>query len=123
MPAPPIPNLPNPRADHDDSFFQGKNWLSASINRLIDAITPKCRENTRILSQGMDAPLPLVIRLRLRMHFLMCCYCKRYAAQLRYIRKASRAFPQYCGNVVTATLPDAVKERMKTLLRREAGER
>jgi hypothetical protein len=115
---PELPN-PNPRAEHDDSLIQGKNWFTARINRFIDAVTPKCRENVRIISRGMDAPLPLSLRLRLRLHFVMCCYCHRYEKQLRDIRMFSRHFPEVSGNIFTAALPAAAKERIKQLIRRE----
>jgi hypothetical protein len=115
--------ISNPRASHDDSFIQGKNWLSARINVFIDRHTPKCRETTRLLSQGMDAPLPLLVRLQLRLHFLMCCYCRRYSEQLRYMRKASRRFQDYSGSALRATLPAAVKEQIKVMLRREQSDR
>lgn len=114
---------PNPRAAHDDSLIQGKNWFTKRINEAIDVITPRCRENTRILSQGMDERLPLILRLRLRLHFVMCCYCKRYAEQLHYIRKAARGFPEFYGNTAAATLPVELKERIKAILRRESSER
>jgi hypothetical protein len=117
----PDQQIPNPRAGHDDSLIQGKNWLSAKINVFIDRHTPKCRETTRLLSQGMDSPLPLLIRLRLRLHFLMCCYCRRYSVQLHYLRKASRRFQDYSGSVFRATLPVTVKERIKLLIQREQG--
>ena len=111
---------PNPRADHDDSLFQGKNWLSARINAEIDRFTPKCRDITRLLSESMDNPLPLLMRFRLRLHFLMCCYCKRYCEQLHYMRKAHRSFHNCSANVPCVPLPDAVKEQIKSLLRRES---
>lgn len=107
----------NPRADHDDSLIQGKNWISAKITVLIDRHSPKCREATRLLSQGMDGPLPLLVRLRLQLHFLMCCYCRRYSEQLHYIRKASRSFQDYSDSALRATLPAAIKDQMKSLLR------
>jgi hypothetical protein len=119
----PAQQTPNPRAGHDDSLFQGKNWLSARINVAIDRLTPKCRETTRLLSRGMDIRLPLVMRFRLRLHFLMCCYCRRYFGQLHSMRKASRSFQDFSGNALRATLPDAVKEQIKSLLRREHGGR
>jgi hypothetical protein len=117
----PDQQTPNPRAVDDDSLFQGKNWLSARINVAIDRLTPKCREVTRHLSQGMDKRLPLLMRFRLRLHFLMCCYCRRYSEQLHFIRKASRRFQDYSGSALRATLPHAVKEQIKLRLRRERG--
>ena len=115
----PDPTAPNPRADHDDSWIQGKNWLTAGINRWIDRVTPKCRENIRLISRGMDERLPVLTRMQIRLHSVMCCYCQRYGEHLIFIRRLSRALPDSSGNETTPGLTTAVKERMKMLLRRE----
>ena len=76
-----------------------------------------CPEVTRILSLGMDKDLPLITRIKLRIHFLMCSFCQRYMKQLKYIREVSRQFPERVGEVANATLADDAKERMKAALR------
>jgi hypothetical protein len=72
----------------------------------------------RILSLGMDKPLPLSTRIKLRVHYLMCSFCARYAKQLNYIREVSREFPEKIGEVSGAKLPTDAKERLKDALRR-----
>ena len=47
-----------------------------------------CHEASRLLSQGMDAPLPLGQRLRLRLHLLVCDACSNFSRQLRLLRRA-----------------------------------
>jgi hypothetical protein len=49
-----------------------------------------CRQVTRLVSQGMDAKLPWHQRLAIRIHFLYCIWCRRYAAQIKFLRKATR---------------------------------
>ena len=84
---------------------------------LICRFTPTCPEVVRILSVGMDNKLSLMMRLKLRIHYLMCSFCERYMKQLKYIRQVSREFPEKVGEVSDASLPADAKERMKAVLR------
>ena len=58
-----------------------------------------------------------MMRMKLRIHYLMCSFCKRYMKQLKYIRQVSREFPAKIGEVSDAALPADAKERMKAALR------
>ena len=69
------------------------------------------------MSLGMDKELSLMMRLKLRIHYLMCSFCERYMKQLKYIRQVSREFPEKIGDVSDASLPADAKERMKAALR------
>ena len=84
---------------------------------LICRFTPTCPEVVRILSLGMDKELPLITRIKLRTHFLMCSFCERYAKQLNYIREVSREFPEKIGEASDEKLPADAKQRMKAALR------
>jgi len=66
----------------------------------------------------MDKQLSLMIRMKLRIHYLMCSFCERYMKQLEYIRQVSREFPDKIGEVSNAKLPAEAKARMKEVLRR-----
>jgi hypothetical protein len=65
----------------------------------------------------MDKELSLMMRIKLRIHYLMCSFCERYMKQLKYIREVSREFPEKIGDVSDASLPADAKERMKAALR------
>ena len=65
----------------------------------------------------MDEKLSLMMRIKLRIHYLMCSFCDRYAKQLKYMRQVSREFPEKIGEVSEAELPADAKERMKAALR------
>ena len=94
-----------------------RNWFQLQIVLLICRFTPTCPEVIRILSLGMDKPLPLTTRIKLRIHYLMCSFCERYAMQLHYMREVAREFPEKIGEVSDAKLPLDFKERMKDALR------
>lgn len=109
---------PNPRPPDDTSPFQEhRNWLQLRIVLLIVRFTPRCPEVTRILSQSMEHELPRITRIKLRIHYLMCSFCERYAKQLKYMRRVAREFPEKVGEVSNETLPAEAKERLKAALR------
>jgi hypothetical protein len=64
----------------------------------------------------MDKDLPLITRIKLRIHYLMCCFCERYAKQLKYMRTVAREFPEKIGEISDAKLPTEAKERLKKAL-------
>lgn len=41
-----------------------------------------CRKMTEMASDYLDRDLPLLARMRFRMHLLMCQHCRRYVDQL-----------------------------------------
>jgi len=65
----------------------------------------------------MDKQLSLMMRMKLRIHYLMCSFCERYMKQLKYIRQVSREFPDKIGEISGATLPAEAKQRLKEALR------
>ena len=110
---------PNPRPADDSSIVQEhRNWFQLQTVLLICRFTPTCPEVIRILSLGMEKELPLLTRMKLRIHFLMCSFCQRYMKQLKYIRQVSREFPDKIGEISDATLPAEAKQRLKEALRR-----
>jgi hypothetical protein len=108
---------PNPRTPDDDSLFQGGNWFSRKMVHLIDQLTPKCTEMTHLISEEMDHPLPFFTRLKMRVHYLMCCYCERYKNNLHYMRSAFRSLHEHVDELSTAALSAETKERLKQTLR------
>jgi hypothetical protein len=65
----------------------------------------------------MDKQLSLTMRVKLRIHYLMCSFCERYAKQLNYMRQVAREFPDKIGEISDATLPAEAKQRLKEALR------
>src|SRR5205823_14232451 len=94
-----------------------RSWLQLRIVLLICRFTPTCPDVVRILSLGMDKQLSLMMRMKLRIHYLMCSFCERYMKQLKFIRQVSREFPDKIGEISDATLPAEAKQRLKEALR------
>jgi len=106
----------NPSPIGNPSVLARRNWFQTRLVIFIGKHTPKCREMVRILSKSMDEPMPLIMRIKKRLHFLICCWCQRYEEQLRYLRKTAVEYPDHVppssGNV-----PADLKERWKEALR------
>ena len=84
------------------------------------AVTPRCRDVTRLLSRSLDTTLPWYTRLRLRLHLAACEWCERYGRHLRLLRDFSRAFPERGCEHDGVVLPPASRERLKAVLRTQA---
>jgi hypothetical protein len=70
----------------------------------------------RILSESMDKPMPFTMRIKKRLHFLICCWCQRYEEQLHFLRKTAREFPEHAADISDATLSANAKEQLKHVL-------
>lgn len=89
--------------------------------RFVALFIPPCHEVTRLVSQGLDRPLPWTTRLRLRVHFLGCVWCRRYQEQLQNLRTFARLFPERGGGDGTPGLSPQARARIETAVREEAG--
>lgn len=106
----------NPRPSDDTSAIQPNGWLRKALIGIISAATPKCRDVVRILSEQMDHELPVMMRLRLRLHFSVCCWCERYMKQLHYIRETARRFPEHADEASGPGLSPEARVRLKDVL-------
>ena len=83
-------------------------------------ITPSCKDMTRLLSEAMDRPVPLRIRMNMRLHFLICKWCERYKNQLLFLRQVLRRDPDKVegeGAASSASLSPDAKDRLKRVIR------
>jgi hypothetical protein len=107
----------NPSPEGNPSFLARRNRFQTALVKFIGNRTPKCREVVRILSQSMDSRLPLSMRLKLRLHYLICAWCRRYEKHLRELRKFAASVPDHTEAFPQDTLSGGAKERMKEAMR------
>lgn len=107
----------NPSPIGNQSVLARRNWFQTKLVIFIGKHTPKCREMVQILSKSMDEPMPLMMRFKKRLHFLICCWCQRYEEQLHYLRKTAAEYPDHVPPS-SGDVPDDLKERWKEALRR-----
>jgi hypothetical protein len=106
----------NPSPIGNPSVLARRNRWQTMLVKFIGKHTPKCREMVRILSQSMDEPMPLVMRIKKRLHFLICCWCQRYEEQLIYMRQTARQFPEHADETSNAEFSAEARERIKRKL-------
>jgi hypothetical protein len=51
-----------------------------------------CKDASRLLSQREDRALMPLEGIRLRLHLLVCDACRRFGAQLAFMRRAMRRY-------------------------------
>ena len=79
--------------------------------------TPNCVEMSRLASQRLEQPLPLKIRLKMRMHFLICVWCKRYFKQLDFLHCATPGVDEHLAAFPLRGLAAEAKGRIVARLR------
>ena len=78
-----------------------------------------CKDVTRLLSESMDHSLPLVKRVGVRFHLLICRFCARYERQLLLIRDTVRrlaAMEGAYGSLAGEPLSEEAKGRIRKSL-------
>ncbi|MEO6738727.1 MAG: zf-HC2 domain-containing protein, partial [Chthoniobacteraceae bacterium] len=79
-----------------------------------------CHDMSRLSSQALDARLPWTTRFRMRIHYLICAWCRRYRAQLALLRRAVSRLGNSAPEAGPSLPPDA-RERIKKHLCDHSG--
>jgi hypothetical protein len=72
-----------------------------------------------MISQSQDATLPRVTRWRMKLHFMLCVWCRRYQRQLGFLRRALLVLPENELGLSDQKLPMDAKERLKEALKND----
>jgi len=79
-------------------------------------LAPSCREAARAQSEALEHPLPPAKRFGLRLHLLMCRWCRRYGEQIRFLRHAAHKHTDKQTEAMPQTLSPEARERLKRAL-------
>ena len=96
------------------------NWLKhmlKSLGRGMAELSPSCREATRLQSEAMDRPLPLRKLIGLRIHLVLCRWCRRYGKQIGFLRSIAHEHEKHEVMLPPQSLRPEAKERMKERLK------
>ena len=74
--------------------------------------TPNCADMSRLASQALERPLPLGLRLKMRLHYLICVWCKRYFKQLKFLHEAAPRFGDHTGILPNRGLSNEARQRI-----------
>jgi hypothetical protein len=93
--------------------------ITDAIQSGCKALSPNCREATRLQSEALDKKLPFPKRVGLWLHLLICKWCRRYGKQIRFLRGAARQCPDHLTEAVPQTLSPEARERIRQRLQSE----
>ena len=85
-------------------------------------LTPNCADMSRLASQSLETALPLGLRLKMRLHFLVCVWCNRYFKQLTFLHEAALRLEQRAGDLPGRGLSPEAKRRIVQHLQNARGE-
>jgi hypothetical protein len=92
---------------------------ASALKAAFRTLLPSCREASRLQSLALDRPLPLAKWFALRLHLLVCKWCRRYGKQIRFLRRAAHEHPQQANETAPQSLSPEARERLKRALRNE----
>jgi hypothetical protein len=93
--------------------------LGSTLKTGLRTLSPNCREAGRLQAEALDHPLSLPQRLGLRLHLLLCKWCRRYGKQIRFLRQAVHERSDEVNEASPRTLSPEARERLKRSLRDE----
>jgi len=71
-----------------------------------------CKQVSQLVSQSLDRRLTWKERMAVRMHLIICKYCKRFEQQLHAMRKAIKRMATEVEQDDTIQMPSDVKARI-----------
>lgn len=90
--------------------------LKAPVIWLSD-LSVSCRESARLQSEALDRRLPFRHRLGLRVHLLLCKWCRRYGRQISLLHEAMHQHHETAVESIPQKLSDSARERICRNLR------
>lgn len=92
--------------------------MNACKKTWVDRLAGSCDEVARLCSESLDRRLTPIERIRLKLHFYLCYFCRRYHAHLQCmherLRRAEDKFGQDCGKC----LCEEEKAKLKSACRK-----
>ncbi len=73
-------------------------------------------------SDALDQSLSPAKRMGLRLHVLICKWCRRYGEQIRFLSEAARKHPDELAAAVPQKLSDEARDRIKRRLRAQGAQ-
>jgi len=83
--------------------------------------TPSCAEMSRLTSRALEQPLTLKMRLKMRLHFVICAWCRRYFEQINFLHSTAPKLGLELGTRSAHTMSAEAKQRIRQRIRFENG--
>lgn len=80
--------------------------------------TPSCVEMSQLTSRALEQPLPFRMRMKMRLHFVICAWCRRYFEQLNFLHTHAPKLGMQLHELPGRGLSPDAKTRIKTEVRK-----
>lgn len=97
--------------------MSGPKELLQTLTRGAADLSQSCQAAVRLQSEALDHKLPWRQRWGLRLHLLLCKWCRRYGRQISFLRGAARQHPEMLLGAAPRKLSDEARERIRKQLR------
>ena len=81
--------------------------------------TPNCAEMSRLASLSLEQSPSFALRLKMRLHHLICVWCQRYERQLKFLHHLAPKMQEEAATASHRKLSEESKRRMVERLREE----
>lgn len=97
--------------------MQKRKTLLGTWKERLRTISPNCQEASRLQSELLDHTMSPWQRFGLRLHLILCKWCRRYGKQIRFLRTAAYEHPDHLVEASSKSLSTEARERIKRSLR------
>jgi hypothetical protein len=74
--------------------------------------TPTCAEMSRLTSRSFEQPPTVITRLKMRLHFVICAWCRRYFEQINFLHQAAPRLGLDLGELPGREMSAEAKQRI-----------
>ena len=75
-----------------------------------------CKQTSQIISQSLDRPLTMREHFALKLHLLICKYCKRFSQQVQTLHVAIKTMVSSIESNNSIKMPLVAKKRIADLV-------
>lgn len=93
-------------------------WLKTKFVVWVWNLTPTCAEMSRLTSRALEKPLSLRMRLKMRLHFAICSWCRRYFEQINFLHEHAPRLGMQLGELPGRGLSSDARNRIKSEVRK-----
>jgi hypothetical protein len=100
------------------------NWLNRiakNLTRGLADLSPSCKAASRLQSEAFDHTFSFRQRLGLRIHLLLCKWCRRYGKQVAFVSHAAHSHPDEMAKSAPQQLSAEARERIRQKLHANQG--
>ena len=74
--------------------------------------TPTCAEMSRLTSRALEQPLTFTTRIKMRLHFVICAWCRRYFKQINFLHHTAPRLGLDLGELPGRGMSAEAKQRI-----------